>query len=68
MSKTKSTFFCQNCGHESAKWVGKCPNCNEWNTFVEEVVVKGTDKKQDEWKDFGDKGRSEEHTSELQSQ
>lgn len=50
MSKTKSAFFCQNCGYESAKWAGKCPACNEWNTFVEEVTVKGTDKKEkDEW-------------------
>ncbi|MFZ1529068.1 MAG: DNA repair protein RadA [Ferruginibacter sp.] len=53
MSKTKSAFFCQNCGYESAKWLGKCPSCNEWNTFVEEVIVKGTDKQlKDEWKDF----------------
>ncbi len=54
MSKTKSAFFCQNCGYESAKWAGKCPSCNEWNTFVEEVIVKGSDKveKQD-WKEFG---------------
>lgn len=56
MSKTKSAFFCQNCGYESAKWTGKCPGCNEWNTFVEEVIVKGTDKaeKQD-WKELGGK-------------
>jgi DNA repair protein RadA/Sms len=53
MSKTKSTFFCQNCGQESAKWVGKCPSCNEWNTFVEEVIVKGTDKAvKEDWRDF----------------
>jgi DNA replication and repair protein RadA len=39
-SKTKSAWFCQNCGVESAKWVGKCPSCGEWNTFVEEIVVK----------------------------
>jgi DNA repair protein RadA/Sms len=39
-AKTKSAWFCQNCGVESAKWVGKCPSCGEWNTFVEEVVVK----------------------------
>ena len=53
MSKTKSAFFCQNCGYESTKWVGKCPSCNEWNTFVEEVIVKGTDKKEkDEWRDY----------------
>jgi DNA repair protein RadA/Sms len=40
MSKIKTAFFCQNCGMQSAKWVGKCPSCNEWNTFVEEVVQK----------------------------
>ncbi len=52
MSKTKTAFFCSNCGQESAKWVGKCPSCEQWNTFVEEVIVKGTDKKQTEWKEF----------------
>ncbi|MFM2327673.1 MAG: repair protein RadA, partial [Bacteroidota bacterium] len=53
MSKTKSAFFCQSCGHESAKWLGKCPGCNNWNTFVEEVIIKGSDKKEkDEWADF----------------
>lgn len=40
MPKTKTLFFCQNCGHESPKWMGKCPSCNQWNTFVEEVVKK----------------------------
>lgn len=40
MAKTKTTFFCQNCGYESAKWLGKCPSCSEWNTFVEEVVAR----------------------------
>lgn len=35
-TKVKTAFFCQNCGHESVKWAGKCPNCNSWNTFVEE--------------------------------
>ena len=40
MSKVKTAFFCQNCGNESAKWLGKCPACNEWNTFVEEVIQK----------------------------
>jgi len=42
--KTKTAFFCQNCGVESPKWVGKCPSCNEWNTFVEEVIVKTNSK------------------------
>jgi len=40
MAKTRTSFFCQNCGSQSAKWVGKCPNCGEWNTYVEEVVQK----------------------------
>lgn len=38
MAKTKTAFFCQQCGYESAKWVGKCPSCNNWNTMVEEVI------------------------------
>ncbi len=36
--KSKTVFFCQNCGHQSAKWLGKCPSCGEWNQFVEEEV------------------------------
>ncbi|MBN2398560.1 MAG: DNA repair protein RadA [Deltaproteobacteria bacterium] len=36
MKKIKTTFFCQNCGHQSAKWLGRCPSCGEWNQFVEE--------------------------------
>lgn len=40
MSKIKTTFFCQNCGAQSAKWIGKCPSCDEWNTYVEEVIQK----------------------------
>ena len=43
--KTQSTFFCQNCGNHSTKWLGKCPQCNEWNTFVEEIITKGNKKK-----------------------
>jgi DNA repair protein RadA/Sms len=40
MSKIKSAFFCQSCGYEAAKWLGKCPSCSEWNTFVEEMIEK----------------------------
>ena len=41
MAKGKTTvFFCQNCGHESAKWMGQCPGCRQWNTFVEETIEK----------------------------
>lgn len=40
MAKGKKTiFFCQNCGHEENKWLGQCPMCKEWNTFVEETIV-----------------------------
>ncbi len=39
MAKGKKTvFFCQNCGHEESKWLGQCPACKEWNTFVEERI------------------------------
>lgn len=37
----KSVFFCQNCGHEEKKWLGQCPMCKEWNTFVEETISEG---------------------------
>jgi len=40
MAKVKTTFFCQNCGTQHAKWTGKCSVCNEWNTIVEEVIQK----------------------------
>ena len=40
MAKTRTANFCQNCGYESAKWLGKCPACSQWNTFVEEIIVK----------------------------
>lgn len=44
MSKIKTVYYCQNCGNQSPKWVGKCPVCNEWNTYVEEVVDKQEEK------------------------
>lgn len=37
--KTKTIFFCNSCGYESSKWMGQCPGCKEWNTFVEETVT-----------------------------
>lgn len=48
MAKTKTTFYCQSCGANASKWIGKCPSCNEWNTYVEEVVPTGTD--HNKWK------------------
>ena len=52
MAKSRTTvFFCQNCGYESPKWMGQCPGCREWNTFVEETVdKKSTGKVKDERK------------------
>jgi len=41
MAKTKTVYFCQSCGYESPKWVGKCPSCNSWNTFSEEIIRSG---------------------------
>ena len=38
--KKVNVYFCQSCGYESSKWMGQCPGCREWNTFVEEVVEK----------------------------
>ena len=43
MAKAKTIFLCNNCGYESAKWLGKCPACNEWNSFVEEKIQKTND-------------------------
>jgi DNA repair protein RadA/Sms len=40
MSKIKTAFFCSQCGYESAKWLGKCPSCGQWNTFTEELIHK----------------------------
>ncbi len=42
MAKTKTVFFCRECGYEASKWMGQCPGCKQWDTFVEEPVVKKT--------------------------
>lgn len=59
MSKVKTAYFCSNCGYESTKWLGKCPSCNSWNTFVEEVLVKATDKNSTGWKDYNTDKRTQ---------
>lgn len=48
MSKVKKAFFCQHCGYESVKWVGQCPSCGQWNSFVEEILQK--DNKANDWR------------------
>lgn len=52
MSKVKTAFFCQQCGYESVKWIGQCPSCGQWNTFVEELIQKETSKASNNWKDY----------------
>ncbi len=44
MAKARTVFFCQNCGNQSPKWLGKCPACGEWNTYAEEVINKDEEK------------------------
>jgi len=44
MAKVKTVYVCQNCGSESAKWIGKCYSCGEWNSYVEQVIAKETNK------------------------
>lgn len=52
MAKVRKQFFCTNCGANSAKWIGKCPSCTEWNTYQEEIISKKDDKeKQRVWRD-----------------
>lgn len=53
MSKTKTSFFCQNCGTQTSQWMGQCKACGEWNTIVEEVIDKGEEKKP--WKSEKDR-------------
>ena len=52
MAKIKTAFFCSSCGYESAKWLGKCPSCNSWNTFVEEVIERNDKSPSAEWKNY----------------
>jgi len=57
MSKIKTGFFCSSCGYESAKWIGKCPSCNNWNTFQEEVIHKEKNTPDNGWKNYHHEGR-----------
>lgn len=58
MSKVKTAFFCQNCGYESVKWVGQCPSCGQWNSFVEELIQKENNKQTQDWKNFNEEKRT----------
>ena len=57
MAKSKIAFFCSNCGYENTKWLGKCPSCSQWNTFIEEVVLKNEPDTKN-WKSYADKTES----------
>lgn len=57
MAKIKTAFFCSSCGYESAKWLGKCPACSAWNTFVEEVVERGDKASSNEWNNYTENGK-----------
>jgi DNA repair protein RadA/Sms len=58
MSKVKTAYFCQNCGYETVKWLGQCPSCGQWNTFVEELIQKETTTSNNGWKDYTDNKRT----------
>jgi DNA repair protein RadA/Sms len=57
VAKSKSVFYCQSCGYESAKWLGKCPSCSSWNTFAEEIVTKQEPSKT-EWRQESSKQKN----------
>jgi DNA repair protein RadA/Sms len=63
MSKVKTAFFCQNCGYETVKWLGQCPSCGKWNTFVEELIQKESTTNNNGWKDYADNRRTNKTVS-----
>lgn len=71
MAKVKTAFFCSSCGYESAKWLGRCASCNQWNTFIEEVITRNDkDKKYNQFSFNGTTNKakplSEIHANEEQ--
>jgi len=65
MAKSKITYFCQNCGYESAKWLGKCPSCQAWNTFIEELVER-TGTRTPDWRTTADTGKRSNKAASIQ--
>ncbi len=69
MAKTKTAFFCQQCGYETPKWTGKCPSCGAWNSFVEEVVQRDDKIKTDAiWQEKEHKERKAHRIDEVVAQ
>ena len=66
MPKVRTAYFCQNCGYESAKWLGKCPSCQQWNSFVEELIQKETKKSSAaDWNSYHSENGSTKKTQPL---
>ncbi|MBN2669485.1 MAG: DNA repair protein RadA [Bacteroidales bacterium] len=65
MAKIKTTFICQNCGANSPKWIGKCPSCGEWNSYVEEIQTKVT---ADKYSTKGETNSKPQSLSSIQQQ
>lgn len=61
MAKKKTAFFCQSCGTQSPKWLGKCPSCGEWNTFVEEIISA------EQTEDWSENQEGKQHASQPRS-
>lgn len=61
MAKTKSAFFCQQCGYDTPKWTGKCPSCGAWNSFVEEIIQRDDKKNKDVWDEDDAKEKRKAH-------
>lgn len=57
MAKVKKAYFCKNCGNESPKWLGKCPGCKEWNTYIEELIQKEDNPRQNIVSEFSKKNK-----------
>lgn len=66
MARTNTVFFCQNCGAQSAKWIGRCPSCGEWNTYVEEIIQRETSKNKSPFKTHKDSPKPQK-IKEIQS-
>ena len=67
MSKVKKAFFCKNCGYESPKWAGKCPSCNEWNSFIEEIIHKESATSKQSWKESDSKNSKSREINDVET-
>lgn len=61
--KSKTAFFCSNCGYISTKWLGKCPSCNQWNTLVEEVIE--SEDKKENWNSYNNQTNTKKKSIKL---